>query len=507
MNKIFYTFIVCILSIIQVDAQLLPVRNEYLWGYSDTKGKLTIDFQFHDANFFAENMGRVRQNGLYGFIDENGNWLIKNIYINASDFSEGLALVTDTNQTQFFINTKGETSIEMPEGISLAEPFVNGFSKISKLYFQKRNNIEEPRYHMGFMDKSGKIVIDPIYDDVSNFDSSGIARVIVGGKMGLINNLGKTIVQPTYLYIGPLNNNLAIVQKGLFYGYINSNGKIIVKPRFDNAGDFGSGLAPVMIDSLWGYINTAGKIVIKPKYDFAETFSEDMAGVVLNRKWGMINTKGDLIIRNIFQDYAPFSNGLAAVKLKDQWGYIDKTGNLVVMPQYNIVGSFINNISLVESDDNAIYINTNGTPAGGSKYGYDLIWVLLMSNLMALLLQSFAARLGLVTGLDLAQASRKYYPKWANMGLYILAEIAIAACDLAEVVGMAIGLNLLFGFPLLWGVLITLLDTFLLLFLLKKGMRMMEAFIIALICIIGISFIIEMAIVKPVWGDVILGFK
>jgi manganese transport protein len=145
--------------------------------------------------------------------------------------------------------------------------------------------------------------------------------------------------------------------------------------------------------------------------------------------------------------------------------------------------------------------------AGGSKFGYDLIWVLLMSNLMALLLQSFSARLGIVTGLDLAQASRKYYHKWANISLYILAEIAIAACDLAEVVGMAIGLNLLFGFPLLWGVVISLLDTFLLLFLLKKGMRIMEAFIIALICVIGISFVFEMVIVKPIWGEVILGFR
>lgn len=145
--------------------------------------------------------------------------------------------------------------------------------------------------------------------------------------------------------------------------------------------------------------------------------------------------------------------------------------------------------------------------AGGSKFGYDLIWVLLMSNLMALVLQSFAARLGLVTGLDLAQASRKYYPKYINLGLYILAEIAIAACDLAEVVGMAIGLNLLFGIPLLWGVILTLLDTFLLLFLLKKGMRVMEAFIIALVCIIGLAFIAEMWIVGPAPMEVIKGFK
>ena len=101
--------------------------------------------------------------------------------------------------------------------------------------------------------------------------------------------------------------------------------------------------------------------------------------------------------------------------------------------------------------------------AGGSKYGYALIWVLLMSNLMALLLQSLSARLGIVRRRDLAQANRETYPKYINYALYVLAEIAIAATDLAEVLGMAIGIHLLFGIPILFGVLITVFDTFLLL--------------------------------------------
>ena len=135
--------------------------------------------------------------------------------------------------------------------------------------------------------------------------------------------------------------------------------------------------------------------------------------------------------------------------------------------------------------------------AGGSQFGYSLLWVLLMSNLIALLLQSLSARLGLVRGLDLAQASRENYPRIVNISLYILAEIAIAACDLAEVLGMAIGLQLLFGMSLTQGVLITVLDTFLLLFLLNKGIRKMEAFIISLVFIIGVSFLVEIFIAKP----------
>ncbi|MEO5889398.1 MAG: Nramp family divalent metal transporter [Ferruginibacter sp.] len=144
--------------------------------------------------------------------------------------------------------------------------------------------------------------------------------------------------------------------------------------------------------------------------------------------------------------------------------------------------------------------------AGGSKFGYSLIWVLLMSNLMALLLQGLSARLGIVRGRDLAQANKEAYPKYVNFALYLLAEIAIAACDLAEVLGMAIGIQLLTGLPLIWGVSITVLDTFLLLYLQKMGMRKMEAFIITLVAIVAISFLIEIVFAKPDLGEMAMGF-
>lgn len=144
--------------------------------------------------------------------------------------------------------------------------------------------------------------------------------------------------------------------------------------------------------------------------------------------------------------------------------------------------------------------------AGGSKFGYSLIWVLLMSNLMALLLQGLSARLGIVRRRDLAQANRETYPRIVNYALWVLAEIAIAATDLAEVLGMAIGLQLLTGLPLIWGVSLTVLDTFLLLYLQKKGIRKMEAFIITLVAIVAISFLIEIILAKPVAAEVVKGF-
>lgn len=144
--------------------------------------------------------------------------------------------------------------------------------------------------------------------------------------------------------------------------------------------------------------------------------------------------------------------------------------------------------------------------AGGSQFGYKLIWVLLMSNLMALLLQHLSIKLGIVRGRDLAQANRETYPKVINFFLYILAEIAIAATDLAEVLGMAIGIQLLTGMPLMYAVIITVLDTFILLVLQRYGMRKMEAFIITLIAIIGVSFLVEIIMAKPIFEEVMAGF-
>jgi manganese transport protein len=144
--------------------------------------------------------------------------------------------------------------------------------------------------------------------------------------------------------------------------------------------------------------------------------------------------------------------------------------------------------------------------AGGSKFGYTLIWVLLMSNLMALLLQGLSVRLGIVRGLDLAQANRVTYPRGVNFILYLLAEIAIVATDLAEVLGMAIGIQLLTGLPLIWGVSLTVLDTFLLLYLQRLGIRKMEAFILALVAIIAISFLIQIIWAAPVASEVAAGF-
>ncbi len=144
--------------------------------------------------------------------------------------------------------------------------------------------------------------------------------------------------------------------------------------------------------------------------------------------------------------------------------------------------------------------------AGGSKFGYTLLAVILLSNLMAVLLQGLASKLGIVTGRDLAQACRDHYSRPVAFGLWVLCEIAIAACDLAEVIGTAIALNLLFGIPLAWGVTITALDVLLVLYLQNKGFRWLEALIITLVATVGLCFLFEIIVSRPEFGGIIRGF-
>src|SRR5215213_9323745 len=144
--------------------------------------------------------------------------------------------------------------------------------------------------------------------------------------------------------------------------------------------------------------------------------------------------------------------------------------------------------------------------AGGSAFGYTLLSVILISNLMAILLQSLAARLGIATGRDLAQACRAHYSRPVNMALWALCEGAIIACDLAEVIGTAIALQLLFGLPLVLGASLTALDVMLILLLQQRGFRYLEAFIISLITVIAVCFAIEMVIARPDWAGVARGF-
>src|SRR3954468_628185 len=144
--------------------------------------------------------------------------------------------------------------------------------------------------------------------------------------------------------------------------------------------------------------------------------------------------------------------------------------------------------------------------AGGARFGYSLLAVVMISNFMAILLQHLCIKLGIATGRDLAQACRDHYTRPVVWFLWVLCEVAIAACDLAEVVGSAIGLQLLFGIPLVWGCIIAALDVLAVLYLQNKGFRYIEALVVTLILTIGTCFAIELILSRPSIVGVTLGF-
>lgn len=144
--------------------------------------------------------------------------------------------------------------------------------------------------------------------------------------------------------------------------------------------------------------------------------------------------------------------------------------------------------------------------AGGSAFGYTLLFVILLSSIFAMFLQHLTVKLGIVTGLDLAQICRQVFPRWVNIGLWLMAELMIVACDLAEVIGTAIALELLFGIPLAVGVVVTALDVLFLLFLQKKGFRWLEALVMALIAIVVVCFALELFFSQPAIAPLLAGF-
>ena len=144
--------------------------------------------------------------------------------------------------------------------------------------------------------------------------------------------------------------------------------------------------------------------------------------------------------------------------------------------------------------------------AGGSKFGYDLLFVVLFSSVLAIVMQTLAARLGIATGRDLAQICRDRYPKPVAIALWVACEAAIIACDLAEVIGTAIALQLLFGLPLLWGAVLTALDALLVLLLMRRGFRALEAFVVALLVVIALCFALQIALADPPLAAILGGF-
>jgi hypothetical protein len=324
------------------------------FGYIDKNGKYFIEPQFSKAEDFKNGFACVKKDGRYFFIDRKGKFAF-GYFEKAKSFSEGLAAV-EINQKWGYINKNGKVVIKPI--YQRVTPFSDGLAGVS---FHTDENI------WFFIDYSGKTIITEklFFSLKSNFGdgkfdwcpefSNGLAAIlhhwtlddegIIKYECGYMDKTGKKIIEPKFDFSGPFKENKAFVNIGgaIYnlrrfsngrYGFINKNGKYLIKPKFHDARSFSEGLAAVKNHTgKWQYINEKGEIVINPNFDWAFPFSEGLGRVKIGEKHFFINKKGEYAFTNEFEYALDFSEGYAFVIENGKWSYIKKNGIYISIPQ------------------------------------------------------------------------------------------------------------------------------------------------------------------------------
>lgn len=216
----------------------------------------------------------------------------------------------------------------------------------------------------GYINKSGEIVINPVYDYAEPFRES-LALVKLNDKLFFINTKGEKVISVNYQYVSSFNEGLALFKENNLYGYINQKGEVAIQPTYRIAFPFSDGLARVVIgdSNLYGYINKKNEIIIKSQFNYSDDFYNGLAIIVIDEKYGFINQKGDIIIKPQFQFAQAFilQKNKTVIKLNDKYGYIDNKGNIIIEPQFDIARAFTkDDIARVLIGDKWGYINSKG---------------------------------------------------------------------------------------------------------------------------------------------------
>lgn len=317
--------------------KLIPVKQGDYWGYIDKDGKFAVNPQFKTAYTFSEDLALVQNTeGKYGFIDMKGKLVISPVYKSALCFSEGLAAVVKENQKIEYIDNTGNTVLTLDANMETAQNFHDGFAMVEingkKSFIDRTGKIvfgcpfeyvydfhngfaliamkikDQTKY--GFIDKSGRIAINPTYDDASPFFEN-IASVKTDGKYGFIDNTGKIIVTPQFEDVMYFSQGLIGIKQGELWGFVNKEGKFAVNPQFKEVGNFTtSGLCPAksVTNSKWGFIDKEGKIKIEPQFEGVTNFYDDVSVALLDKKYGVIGKDGKYLVNPVYESYEMFPN-------------------------------------------------------------------------------------------------------------------------------------------------------------------------------------------------------
>ncbi|HQU86611.1 MAG TPA: WG repeat-containing protein [Pyrinomonadaceae bacterium] len=342
-------------------------------------------------------MFKIKVNNKYGFIDKFGNIVIEPQFQGVYDFSDGLAKIyTNGEFDTAYIDETGKIAIE-PK-FDIGSNFSEGFAwvgfdpekkpyKLGSLTLYSSQGTHSFNYNIGFIDKTGKFITEPIFTFAGNF-SEGLAFVRTkDNKFGFIDKSGEFAIQPKFDWADSFSEGLALVFVKGKYGFIDKTGKIVIKPQFTKAESFSEGLAVVKIggqvrepnlgsqiittttaDTNYAYIDKTGKIIFKIKAGSANSFSEGLARFEPfgDYKHGFVDKTGKVVIRPTFMGSSDFSEDFASIILeaKDKsFGFIDKTGKIIFETNYHLAGDFKNGLAEIqELNPNDDIVNT--------KYGY-----------------------------------------------------------------------------------------------------------------------------------------
>lgn len=337
------TLISCSSSKTEVDISLIPVESGEKWGYINQKGEYIINPQFNDAGFFRDGLARVvAPDGKIGYIDTKGNYIIMPKYKDGTHFYEGVAFVVEQGGKPTCIDKNGETKFVLNDA-EFAITYSCGLAA-----FINGNGV-------GWIDKSGNIVINPQYfplhiDQVSFMEDFCCVIDSSRNEWGVIDKTGKFVINPQFKRMGNFKEGKAWFYNGEQYGYVNTKGEYVINPQFEFCADFSEGLARFR-QGKYGFIDENGKIAINPQFDAnGGDFKNGYAKIKQGEKYGYIDKEGKIVINPQFDKASDFFGDIAFVKSTDKWGIIDREGKYIVTPQFDYIKNEIEEFGSVESD-------------------------------------------------------------------------------------------------------------------------------------------------------------
>ncbi|MCC3532406.1 MAG: WG repeat-containing protein [Microcoleus sp. PH2017_22_RUC_O_B] len=405
---------------------LATVKHNGKFGYIDQTGKFVIPPKFEKADSFSEGLAGVYLKKKKGYINKQGEFVIKPKFKGGTQFVEGVAIVwTGVGEQMRLIDKTGEYITPSFDYINdrLDEIFPEfdeeGLARIGfggQICQQCNSDVINSKW--GYIDRTGKIVIPPKFDEKPKPFSDGRASIYIpnepddlymkrSGKYGYIDKTGEFVIPPKYDSADAFSEGLASVgindsnsSLRINMGYIDVSGKYVIPPPKGGGGRFSEGLAKnINIIDLYGYLDRTGQWAIPPKFKSADNFKDGLAKVTIEEKkgflqekpenkYGLIDKTGKYVVEPLFDEIYDFSEGIAAVRLGEKWGYIDRTGKYIAEPQFDLAGKFQSGMAIVGMK------NCQGQECeAGTKHSFSFPFQHQSCNLMGKI-QGFLGRVG-----------------------------------------------------------------------------------------------------------------